>query len=94
MTLANEQVSRMTSKGQVLLHKAVRERAGIRPGAAVRVGSNELGQAVIEPVPEIATDRDERLMRFEAGIEKWAGKFADGRSTDEQMRELRGDREL
>ncbi|UVO53577.1 AbrB/MazE/SpoVT family DNA-binding domain-containing protein [Sphingomonas sp. SUN039] len=94
MPLANEQVSRVTSKGQVLLHKSVRERAGIAPGARVRVGTNDQGQAIVEPVDVWPTDPEERSRRIRAAIAEYAGKFATGTSTDEQMRELRGDREL
>jgi bifunctional DNA-binding transcriptional regulator/antitoxin component of YhaV-PrlF toxin-antitoxin module len=94
MPLENQQISRMTSKGQVLLHKSVRDRLGIGPGAELRVGTNDHGQAIIEPVHPWSTDPDERGMRFDAAIAKWAGKYATGKSTDEQMRELRGDPEL
>lgn len=94
MPLENQQTSRVTSKGQVLLHKSVRDKLGIQPGAEVRVGSNEQGQAVIEPVDAWPTDPVERARRFDEGLAKWSGVFHDGRSTDEKMRELRGDPEL
>ena len=90
----NQQISRMTSKGQVLLHKSVRDRLGIAPGAEVRVGTNDHGQAIIEPLDAIPTDGAERQRRFDAALLKYGGMFHDGRSTDEKMRELRGDREL
>jgi AbrB family looped-hinge helix DNA binding protein len=94
MPLTNEQISRVTSKGQVLLHKSVRDRLGIHPGAQVRVGTNELGQAVVEPVEAWPTDPEERGRRVRAAIAALAGKYATGISTDEQMCELRGDPEL
>ena len=94
MALANEQISRVTSKGQVLLHKSVRDRLGIHPGARVRVGINDLGQAAVEPVDIWPTDPMERGQRVRAAIAAIAGKYATGVSTDEQMRELRGDPEL
>jgi bifunctional DNA-binding transcriptional regulator/antitoxin component of YhaV-PrlF toxin-antitoxin module len=94
MPLADEQISRITSKGQVLLHKSVRERIGIIPGAQVRVGTNDYGQAVIEPVDAIPADPAERQRRFRIAMLKYGGMFHDGRSTDEKMRELRGDPEL
>jgi bifunctional DNA-binding transcriptional regulator/antitoxin component of YhaV-PrlF toxin-antitoxin module len=94
MPLENQLISRMTSKGQVLLHKSVRDRLGILPGAKVRVGTNDHGQAVIEPIDPIPVDGAERQRRFEAALLKYGGMFHDGRSTDEKMRELRGDPEL
>jgi bifunctional DNA-binding transcriptional regulator/antitoxin component of YhaV-PrlF toxin-antitoxin module len=94
VSLANEQISRMTSKGQVMLHKSVRDHLGIVPGARVRVGINEQGQAAVEPVDVWPTDPGERGRRVRAAIEAIAGRYAIGVSTDEQMRELRGDREL
>jgi len=94
MPLANEQISRMTTKGQVLLHKSVRDLLGLRPGAHVRVGNNDQGQAVIEAVDTIPTDPAERQRRFRAALAEYGGMFHDGRSTDEKMRELRGEPEL
>ena len=90
----NAQISRVTSKGQVLLHKSVRQHLGIKPGEQVRVGSNEHGQAVIEPLNTIPANAEERERKFRAALLKYGGMFHDGRSTDEKMRELRGDREL
>lgn len=94
MPLDNQQISRMTSKGQVLLHKSVRERLGIGPGAELRVGTNDHGQAVIEPVDPIPLDGHERQRRLKTALLKYGGMFHDGRSTDEKMRELRGVPEL
>ena len=94
MVLTDEQISRVTSKGQVLLHKSVRDRIGIAPGAQVRVGSNDFGQAVIEPISPWPTDPDAREQRVRDTIARFAGQYATGQSTDEQMRELRGDPEL
>lgn len=43
----------MTSKGQVLIPKAIRDRLKLVPGKPVRVGINDRGEAVILPgVPE------------------------------------------
>jgi AbrB family looped-hinge helix DNA binding protein len=92
--LANEQISRITSKGQVLLHKSIRDLLGLKPGEEVRVGSNDQGQAVIEPLSGIPADPAERQARFRAALASLAGKFHDGRSTDEKMIELRGPRDL
>lgn len=82
----------MTSKGQVLIPKEVRDRVGLVPGKPVRVGVNDRGEAVIEPTEKLSEEgRNARLARARAAIQAMAGKFADGRSTDEIMRELRGD---
>lgn len=70
------------------------DKLGIQQGAEVRVGSNDQGQAIVEPVAAWPTDPEERRTRFEEGLKKWSGVFYDGRSTDEKMRELRGDPEL
>jgi antitoxin PrlF len=94
MPLANEHVSRVTTKGQVLLHKSVRDQLGIVPGAQVRVGTNARGQAVIEPVDIWPTNPVERATRIRAAITELTGKYRTGISTDEQMRGLRGDPEL
>ena len=70
----------------------MRDRLGIKPGEQVRVGSNEHGQAVIEPLDTVP-DGEERQRKFRAALLKYGGMFHDGRSTDEKMRELRGDYE-
>jgi len=83
----------MTSKGQVLIPKAIRDRLGLIPGQRVRVGINDRGEAVIWPA-EALTDaaREARSARARAAIDAIAGKYSTGQPTDEIMRELRGDR--
>lgn len=79
----------MTSKGQVLLPKAIRDKLGFVPGGSVRVGINDRGEAVVLP------DRDQtpeaRRAAIRASILSVAGTLKTGRTTDELMRELRGD---
>lgn len=79
----------MTSKGQVLIPKAVRERVGLKPGAPVTVGVNDRGEAVV--VPRLAGEtREERILRLRAAIEAVAGTVKSGfASTDEYMDYLR-----
>jgi bifunctional DNA-binding transcriptional regulator/antitoxin component of YhaV-PrlF toxin-antitoxin module len=79
----------MTSKGQVLIPKHVRERTGLVPGRPVRVGINEHGQAVILPCEQ--ETEEGRRVRIADSIRSVAGSFATGRTTEEMMRELRGD---
>lgn len=82
----------MTSKGQVLIPKAVRDRVGLVPGKPVRVGVNDRGEAVIEPTEKPSEEsRESRLARARARIEAMTGIWGEPGSTDEYMRELRGD---
>ncbi len=81
--------SNMTSKGQVLIPKAVRERVGLRPGAPVIVGVNDRGEVVISPKSQRET-REERVARLRTAIESVAGTLKSGfASTDEHMTYLR-----
>jgi len=81
----------MTSKGQVLIPKNVRERVGLVPGQAVDVGINELGQAVVVPAHQLPTDEVARRAAIHAAILSVVGTIYSGMTTDEMMRELRGD---
>ena len=92
--IEQETLVNMTSKGQVLIPKALRDRAGLKVGQPVRVGTNDRGETVIlpvdAPVPETPEQRRARVL---AAIDELAGKYPnpDGMTTDEYMRELRGD---
>lgn len=92
--IEHETLVNMTSKGQVLIPKAVRDRAGLKAGQPVRVGTNDRGETVILPVDAFMQEAPEqRQARVLAAIEALAGKYPnpDGMSTDEYMREMRGD---
>ena len=79
----------MTSKGQVLIPKAVRERVGLKPGASITVGVNDRGEAVIVPDAEPET-REQRRARIRAAIDAVAGTVHFGfASTDEYMDDIR-----
>lgn len=75
----------MTSTGEVLIPKAIRDRIGLKPGATVQVGVNELGQAVVVPKASQETI-DERRERIRAALEKARGTMNTGfATTDEYM---------
>lgn len=79
----------MTSKGQVLLPKAIRDKIGLVPGETVRVGINDRGEAVV--LPDHAQTPEARRAAIRASILSVAGTLNAGMTTDEIMRELRGD---
>jgi antitoxin PrlF len=81
----------MTSKGQVLIPKEIRERVGLIPGKPVRVGINDRGEAVVLPGTIEDEDEASRRARIRADILSVVGLIDTGKSTDEMMIELRGD---
>ena len=85
----------MTSKGQILIPKAMRDAAGLAPGRPYKVMLNEAGEIVVAPLGFGPEDAAERVRRMRDGILAIAGKYPNpgGMSTDEYMRELRGDYE-
>lgn len=75
----------MTSKGQVLIPKALRERAGLVPTGSVQVGLNEAGEVVVRAKQSAETD-EQRRARIRASIEAVAGTLKTGfASTDAYM---------
>ncbi len=90
----HETVVNMTSKGQVLIPKALRERCGLVPNGPVRVGTNDRGETVILPADQHAIETlDQRRARIRAALESVRGKYPnpDGMTTDEYMKDIRGD---
>ncbi|MEJ7925262.1 AbrB/MazE/SpoVT family DNA-binding domain-containing protein [Sphingobium sp. AN641] len=85
----------MTSKGQILIPKAMRDAVGLKPGWPYKVTVNAEGQVVVAPLGFGPEDAEERVRRMREGLMAIAGKYPnpDGMSTDEYMRELRGDYE-
>lgn len=69
----------ITSKGQVTIPKALRDRMGLRGGDKVKFHEED-GRVVLEKDVE------------ESPFDKWVGflKHLEGRTTDEIMEELRG----
>jgi antitoxin PrlF len=85
-------VVNMTSKGQILIPKALRDRNGLVPGHAVRVGVNDRGETVVLPADTMQSEsREQRRVRIRAALEAATGIIDIGMSTDEYMKELRGD---
>jgi bifunctional DNA-binding transcriptional regulator/antitoxin component of YhaV-PrlF toxin-antitoxin module len=84
---------RMTSKGQVFISKAMREAAGLVPGGALKVMLDETGKLVVAPIGYGPEDAEQRAELMRRGLQAIAGKYKTGQSTDEFMRELRGDYE-
>ncbi len=92
ITLRDEARVNMTTKGQVFVPKALREQAGLTAGKPARVGLDLAGHLVVLPGDVRATEtREQRRARLQAALEDISGKFHDGRSTDDKMREMRGD---
>jgi AbrB family looped-hinge helix DNA binding protein len=86
----------MTSKGQVLIPKDVRDAIGLVPGQPVDVGVNDRGEAVVLPAAAVARNEtpEERSARIMAALARASLRHRTGRSTEEHMRELRGDEPL
>jgi antitoxin PrlF len=82
----------MTSKGQVLIPKDVREAIGLVPGRAVDVGINDRGEAVVVPSRRRADETpDQRVARIMAALEEARADPLFVGGTEEIMRDLRGD---
>jgi antitoxin PrlF len=87
-----ETLVNMTSKGQILIPKALRDRNGLVPGRAVRVGLNDRGETVVLPADlQQSETPEQRRARIRAALEAMTGVIDLGMSTDAYMRELRGD---
>lgn len=81
----------MTSKGQVMIPKAVREHVGLVPGQPVHVAINDRGEAVVTPATLPPESEAARRAAIRASILSVAGTLNTGKTTDEMMIELRGD---
>lgn len=75
---------RLTSKGQVTIPQALRERFGLQPNTEVQFEARADGVL-------IRAARVERVERVKAAIAKSRGSARAGLSTDEIMRLSRGD---
>jgi AbrB family looped-hinge helix DNA binding protein len=77
---------RITSKGQVTIPQAVREKAGLRPFSEVTFEVRDNGDVVIKPVPASTSALRSALQKVRGSAN--ATEFK-GLSTDEFMRFLR-----
>lgn len=85
----------MTSKGQVLIPKDVRDAIGLVPGRPVDVGVNDRGEAVVvPPLRDKGETPDERSARLMAVLAEIRTRYRTGRTTEEIMLDLRGDEPL
>lgn len=91
--IEHETLVNMTSKGQVLIPKALRDRNGLVPNGPVRVGLNDRGETVVLPANDGPIETlEQKRARIRRAIEAAAGTIdLDGLTTDEYMREIRGD---
>ena len=91
--IEHETLVNMTSKGQVLIPKALRDRNGLVPNGPVRVGVNYRGETVVLPAQSaVAETREQRKARIRTALESVRGSIdLGGLTTDEYMREIRGD---
>jgi len=96
MTVATKiETGTMTSKGQVLIPKAMRDAAGLAPGQPYKMVLNEDGKVLVAPLGFGPEDAEERVRRVTEAMKAIAGKYPnpEGMSTDDYMREIRGDYE-
>lgn len=84
------ETGRMTSKGQVLIPKAVRDAVGLKPHAPYKVSVNAENKVVIEALGIGPDDVEERRRRVREGLRLLSGTGKSGQSTDDIMRDLRG----
>ncbi|WP_293878015.1 MULTISPECIES: AbrB/MazE/SpoVT family DNA-binding domain-containing protein [unclassified Sphingomonas] len=75
----------MTSKGQVLIPKHLRDHVGLKPGGEITVGLNADGEVVVLP-RRAAETHEQRKVRIRAQIESVAGTIDTGFvTTDDYM---------
>ncbi|MGP7796169.1 AbrB/MazE/SpoVT family DNA-binding domain-containing protein [Sphingomonas sp. CLY1604] len=93
--LEKRTTTNMTSKGQVLIPKDVRDAIGLVPGLPVDVGVNDRGEAVVVPGRRWPDETPEqRTARIEAFFARMQENPQFTRPTDEIMRDIRGDEPL
>ena len=93
--LEKKVVTNMTSKGQVLIPKDVRDAIGLVPGFPVEVGINDRGEAVVAPsLQNSSQTTEQRRQRFMVALAKARAVHGTGRPTAEIIRDVRGDEPL
>ncbi len=85
----------MTSKGQVLIPKDVRDAIGLVPGRPVDVGVNDRGEAVVVPGRRWPNETaDERQARLDAFFARMRERPRLTMSGADYVRDIRGDEPL
>lgn len=84
---------RLTSKAQVTIPKDVRDELGVKPGDLVRFDRDADGRITLAKGEEPAAETiEQRRARIRAALEAVRGTIdLGGMTTDEYMREIRGD---
>ncbi len=83
---------KLTSKAQVTIPKDVRDELGVKPGDLVRFDREPDGRFTIAKGDEPAAETvEQRRARIRAALDAMTGVIDLGMSTDDYMRELRGD---
>lgn len=80
---------RITSKGQITIPKAVRDRAGITSATELDVLIQD-GKIVIEKIALDDQEKRRRMREFEEWLERVRGTGDSGLTTDEIMEMTRG----
>jgi bifunctional DNA-binding transcriptional regulator/antitoxin component of YhaV-PrlF toxin-antitoxin module len=88
---AKVETGTMTSEGIIQIPKAMRDAAGLLPGQPYSVTIDADGHLVIAAAKLGPEEIARRQKQFDETLEAIAGKYSFGKSTDEIMRELRGD---
>lgn len=83
---------KLTSKAQVTIPKDVRVALGVKPGDMVLFETDAKGNVTLLKGKKAADETpDQRRKRLRAALDEMTGIIDIGISTDEYMRELRGD---
>lgn len=80
---------RVTSKGQITIPKAVRDRAGITTATELDVLIRD-GKVVIEKIAPDDQEKRRRMREFDEWLERVRGTGDSGLTTDEIMEMTRG----
>jgi antitoxin PrlF len=85
------ETGRMTSKGQIFVSKATREAVGLKPNAPYKLIVNADNQLLVAPLGFEPEEAEERARNIRKGLAMLRGTGKSGMTTEEIMRDLRGD---